>query len=170
MIRGFLHSIAWGNPYTEPPDGAPRVLAEVFTLDREPPDDFKRFEYTPGGGYSYFIQHVTPPLKQLPPKTLASVRRKRVERRIRRKYPLLADYLLEEEIAKKPDYYAGITNTELAKRHNAVLEAERTRYLELVNRVGEMVVFAQEPAACKERAQRLRTELVSQKAGRGHGE
>ncbi len=33
----FRWSIAWRNPYTAPPDGRPRLLAEVVTPTRYPP-------------------------------------------------------------------------------------------------------------------------------------
>jgi hypothetical protein len=30
-MTGYWHKIEWGSPYSEPPAGAPRVLAETYT-------------------------------------------------------------------------------------------------------------------------------------------
>ena len=46
---------------------------------------------------------------KLPVKTLARVRCKRLERRVRAKTPLFANEFTADELARKPDYYNGIT-------------------------------------------------------------
>jgi hypothetical protein len=58
---GRLFSIEWGNPYTHPPDGAPRVLAEIF-VPHEPgrytpaPPELLGVPHTLGGGYSMSLR------------------------------------------------------------------------------------------------------------------
>lgn len=155
--KGTLHTIQWSNPYTDPPAGAPRVLAEVFTLDRQPPPEFMAFKatITLGGGYSWTVQHIAPPPVQLSRETLAGVRKKRLERRVRAKTPMFADLFIGQEIGKKPDYYAGITDPEIQRRRDEVLAAERERYNELMSRPNVIVIYATEPTECKERAAQM---------------
>ena len=38
----YVHSVFWGNPYTEPPNGMPRYLLEVENSDRRPKDMLRR--------------------------------------------------------------------------------------------------------------------------------
>ena len=64
--HGTLYTIEWLNKYTSPPNGAPIVLAEVFTLQRQPPAEFERILFSLGGGYGKCIRHVAPPSRQLP--------------------------------------------------------------------------------------------------------
>jgi len=53
-----------------------------------------------------------PPPRQLSTQSLASVRRKRLRRRLDRKHPLLADLIYEQELAARPGFFAGErTNT-----------------------------------------------------------
>lgn len=47
------------------------------------------------------------PPKRLSRASLASVRRKRLRRRLEKKHPLLADMLEAEELAARPAFYAG---------------------------------------------------------------
>jgi len=56
---GYLHRIEWWNPYTAPPHGAPRVLAEIFTDSNVRPLEFP--ECPPGGGYLYTMRYLDPP-------------------------------------------------------------------------------------------------------------
>jgi hypothetical protein len=46
----------------------------------------------------------------LPPESLARVRRKRLTRRVTAKVPMFADHFIDAELARKPDYYDGITD------------------------------------------------------------
>jgi len=48
-----------------------------------------------------------PPRRQLSRESLATVRLKRLRRRLERKAPLFADQLEAEEIARRPAFYAG---------------------------------------------------------------
>lgn len=48
------------------------------------------------------------PPRRLSQQSLASVRRKRLRRRLERKHPLFAEELFQREIAQRPDHFAGI--------------------------------------------------------------
>ena len=50
---------------------------------------------------------IYPERRKLSKEGLASVRQKRLRRRLERKFPLFADALFEEELAKKPEFFAG---------------------------------------------------------------
>lgn len=161
-IEGDLHQIAWGNRYTEPPAGAPRVLAEVFVVDRRVPAEFAAFRWTPGGGYSHFQGHITPPPKELSKETLAAVRRKRLARRVQAKTPLFAEQFIADELARRPEYYDGITDEKLQQAKDRALAEELELYLELIQRIGRVIIYAQEPPECQARAAALRAEFAAQ--------
>lgn len=50
------------------------------------------------------------PPKQLSKESLASVRQKRLRRKLDKKHPLFAAQLFEEELKRNPDFYAGERN------------------------------------------------------------
>lgn len=156
---GTLYSIEWTNPYSEPPDGAPRVLAEVYTLGREPPAEFAKIRFSLGGGYGKCVRHVSPPGKQLPSQTLARVRQKRLARRINAKVPLFAEFFIQKEMEKKPEFYKGITDPALQKAHDDVQAEEWERYQGYLVHLGEVIVYADEPQECKTRATQLKVEI-----------
>jgi len=68
-----------------------------------------------------------------------------LERRVNKKFPLFAEQFVSEEIARKPDYYDGITDAEIQKRHDDVIAAEWLRYLALISRPDQVIVYADEP-------------------------
>jgi hypothetical protein len=160
-ITGRLYTIEWNNPNTAPPAGAPRVLCEVFTLGNKPPAAFEQFPHSIGGGYSYTSRHVAPPVKQLPQETLARVRQKRLARRVEKKVPLFADFFIQQEIKRKPDYYNGITDAELQQKKDDVAASELERYLDYISRIDLVIVYAPEPQECRERSERIRAEMAA---------
>lgn len=127
-VIAWEYSVRWGNPYTEPPDGMPRVLLTV----QVPP--------SPGGGapgappeidrvwreanaafvaslppgspvkwpWSVCLHDVLPPPRQLSDEAKFRLRRMRLERRMLRKYPMFAEQFVREMLLRKPDYY-GLT-------------------------------------------------------------
>lgn len=150
-MAGTLYQIRWSNPYTEPPSGAPRVLAEFFSANEsKPPEDFYQL-FTIGGGYSVFVQHVPDVIKPLSQKTLAEVRRKRLKRRLNKKYPLFAEQFEQEEIEKNPGYYSGMTDTNIEIARQEVIENEKKRLEYLKSIDGNLVIYAHEPDECKRR-------------------
>lgn len=163
MSAGRLFRVEWNNPYTEPPDGAPRILAEIFlpdAVDGKPPPEIRAIPVTPGGGYSLSIRAISPPSRQLPVQTLARVRRKRLERRVRAKTPLFADEFIAGELARKPDYYAGITDPGIEARKQAALEHERAEREVLLGRPNTLIVYGAEPETCRLRAEQTRREFL----------
>lgn len=164
-IEGRLYQIAWSR-YTDPPEGSPRVLCEVFTMGNKPPVEFDNFPRSLGGGYSLYSCHIAPPPKQLPPETLAVIRKKRLARRLNAKVPMFAEQFIEEELTKKPDYYNGITDAHLQTAKDDTLAREWARYYDLISRIDQVVIYAQEPQVCKDQAARLRAEMldIQQKA------
>jgi len=138
---GAIWSVRWNNPYTDPPGGRPRVLIEVYRPEGhpeargiKPPAAVQRVldEHGPGGGYGLHWQPVTLPPKKIPAEKLAIIRRKRLKRRILRKYPLFAEKFIAEELARKPDYYNGITDPSLEAARDLVASAEEARVAELI--------------------------------------
>jgi len=108
---GFLHELRWYSPYTEPPSGQPRVLAEVY-LPIEHPDcrcgtaEFCAL-FRPGNGYVHNITAISPPPRPQKTETTARLRRLRVERRMQKRAPLFTDELLADELERRSAYYAG---------------------------------------------------------------
>jgi hypothetical protein len=160
-IIGTLHQIAWGNPYTEPPDGAPRVLAEFFTPGHatQTPASIRAFPHTLGGGYGLAVTHFTPPIRRQPPQILASIRQKRLRRRIERQAPMFADQLFAQELTRKPEYYQGLTDAHLEQARADEEHAYAARLAYLQAHALTLIVHAQEPPACGERARQILREL-----------
>ena len=81
---------------------------------------------------------------------------------------MFADFFIDQEMEKKPDYYNGITDERLKQAHDAVLKSEWERYYRLINRPGEVIVYADEPQECKDKSARLKTEMTAiQQRARG---
>jgi hypothetical protein len=166
MKTGRLFRIEWGNPYCDPPQGAPRILAEIFVPGhptRTPPE-LLAVPVSLGGGYSLTSRHIAPPARSLPQESLASLRRKRLVRRINARAPLFAEAFIEQELAGKPDYYDGQTDPGLETRRKAVLDREQAERDELWSRPNQLIIYGQEPQACRERSARLRTEIQAIKS------
>ena len=130
-VLGSVWSLRWYNPYTTPRDGLPRVRAEVFFPVGHPnygwggcPVELSELHVL-GSGWVISWCPIDAPLKPLSQKALAAVRQKRLARRVKAKYPLLADQIIEEELAKKPDYYAGITDERIEAERQEVLTSEK---------------------------------------------
>ena len=142
---GVLIQLAWRNPYTQPPNGL-RVLAEIFRPQSAPgariaPAEFD-FLHTFGDGYGNVFSFPSfSPMRELPPESLATVRRKRTARRMQKKYPLFADQFTQEAITENPEYYAGITRDDLAVAKAAVLSREAERMAYLSAHLGELMIY-----------------------------
>ncbi len=170
-LKGFIHSIQWSNPYTSPPSGAPRILAEVFTLGRMAPPEFNLVQYSRGGGYVKTIAYVEEvEIKELSRESLANVRKKRLARRVNSKVPMFAEFFIEQEVAKKPDYYDGITDDQITKNREEALEYHARRIAFFRTRIGMVIVHGQEPQECKEVAQRLQDDLSGCRSGVGESD
>jgi hypothetical protein len=157
---GRLYRVEWANPYTVPPDGAPRILAEIFVpgWTGSAPAEIENFPRSLGGGYSLTSRHVSPPPRSLPQASLANVRQKRLARRMNRKAPMFAEQFITDELRRKPAYYAGITDPDIEQRRNARIDEERTEWQGYWSRPNQLVVYGQEPEACRLRAEQLLAE------------
>src|SRR5437870_6830075 len=111
--RPFRFSIKWGNPYTNPPEGMPRELMSITRVQQStrdiPAEITQALEKVarPGSRWSVFvgIDEDARPRRRLSPQAKASIRRKSLERRVRKKAPLLADSIIADEIAANPNYF-----------------------------------------------------------------
>lgn len=110
MNRAFTFELSWGNPYTTPPDGAPRTLLSVtreVSSTANVPEEI-RAAWRPGNGYAIRIYPANEPApRRISQAGRASIRRKRLEARTRRKLPLFYDQVVAEALAARPDYFAG---------------------------------------------------------------
>ena len=112
-LQPILFAIQWSNPYTNPPEGMPRELIAITRMQestRDIPPEIQRVIETvarPGSGWglSIGIDEDARPKRRLSPQTRASIRRKSLERRVRKKAPLLADSIIADEIAANPNYF-----------------------------------------------------------------
>jgi len=108
-----LYRLAWGNPYTQPPDNLPRVVATE--IGRRGPDGFPGIaalcaaspRFGLGSGYSV---HFYGAIDEKPPRRLSgearqSIRRKALRRRQERNNPLFAEVAIEAAQARNPEYY-----------------------------------------------------------------
>ncbi len=133
---GFRYAIEWANPYTSP--NGEKVLLEIFeTLEQRekrgggiPQEviDYYKSNVGYGSGYAVTFKAITMPHKPLDTDMLGKIRRKRLERRMRSKYPLFADMLIREEIENRADYYQGVTDREIEKKKQARLDDELAEY------------------------------------------
>lgn len=98
-------SLKWSNPYTNPPDGMPRVLVEQIVPRGVRPDEVDR-QHVLGSGYAIHFQAIssTPP-RQLSREAKQSIRRKAAARRIEKAAPLFAASLIPQTIASQPEYF-----------------------------------------------------------------
>lgn len=141
---GFLWQLAWANPYTDPPSGQPRLLAEIYVPCDYPGQGASKRPanllalHKLGSGYSVSSRAIMPAPRQLSTEALASTRQKRLRNRMEKQAPLLADQLYADELAAKSDYYAGITDADLQAARDRTLageDAERQRLLANPNRL-----------------------------------
>lgn len=78
-----------------------------------------------GPMYCHVIKAVSRFPKELDKGKLASLRKKRLQRRMEEAYPLFAEIFMEEEMKRKTDYYNGITDPHLrAAREEVRMEHE----------------------------------------------
>ena len=112
-FRPIRFAIRWGNPYTNPPEGMPRELMAITRMQVStrdiPPEIQQLLENVarPGSGWGLTvgIDEDARPKRRLSPQARASIRRKSLERRVRKKAPLLADSIIADEIAANPNYF-----------------------------------------------------------------
>lgn len=85
---------------------------------------------TPGDGYGIALRAIEAPIKERPPEVKASIRRKALQRRMNKKYPLFASQFITDTIAARPGYYLEGTSEGDAMRRE-VLDAEAAEHARL---------------------------------------
>jgi hypothetical protein len=91
----------------------PRVLMTISRMQEStqdiPPEILQALETVaqPGSGWSLFvgIDEDSRPKRRFSPQAKASIRRKSLERRIRKIAPLFADRIIADEVAANPEYF-----------------------------------------------------------------
>lgn len=146
-VVGYRYTIEWSNPYKMPEIGQPLVKAEMFetVIQREKrlktdrnsiPSEFSAL-HEPGDGYCVCWRAISEPMKQLSKETLAGIRKKRITRRMQKKYPLFAEEMIKKAINENPEYYAGITRADLQADKDQVIDEERAIYEEFMKVAGQ---------------------------------
>jgi hypothetical protein len=126
------YTVQWGNPYTEPPDGLPRVLARVQVSAPhgagapDVPDEIGRVwseanaafvASLPSGTpatwpWGIYVSVIDPAQRQASDEARFRRRRQNLIRRIRRRYPMFAEQMIREALERNPAYY-GLTLDEV---------------------------------------------------------
>jgi hypothetical protein len=112
-LRPILFAIKWGNPCTNPPEGMPRELIAVTHMQestRDIPLEISEALETvarPGSGWALCsgIDEDARPKRRLSLQAKGSIRRKALERRVRKKAPLFADLIIADELTANPSYF-----------------------------------------------------------------
>jgi len=119
-LKPWRFEIAWANPYTNPPDGEPRVLMSVTRVQvggNPVPDEitqrYAQVGYGTGwcitcGVDSDFVEKKRLE-RALSPEQKARIRRRNLERRAAKHAPLFADQIVAEALEQSPGYYEGGT-------------------------------------------------------------
>ncbi|WP_448205318.1 hypothetical protein [Azospirillum sp. sgz302134] len=103
-------SVHWSNPYTQPPCGLPRTVWQVavpFGTDTKAVLEACGPDFEIGSGWTVGISIQTPPGAKWSDEAKGRVRRRNLKTRLDKKVPLLADLLYQEQLAHRPDYFAG---------------------------------------------------------------
>jgi hypothetical protein len=145
---GFLLRVEWNHQYTEPPNGWPRLLAEMYVpkedynaLHGKMPESIASFPRPLGCGYSLHVQAIHTPIKSRSKEMLMATRQKLLAKRMTRKYPLFAAAFAAQEVARKPAYYIegiGACQTE----REALLAREKAEFEQYTARPNQLVVYA----------------------------
>jgi len=141
----FLFRISWFNPYTNPPEGKPRVLAEMSAEKSHPvPTEYQEVlkRLAPiGSGYGIGITCITPRLKdrEWSVERKAANRRKLLQGRVNKAAPLFAEDIIKAEVAKKPEYFQGTSACDEA--HDRVLQEQEETYKKWAENIGKLFVY-----------------------------
>lgn len=104
--------ISWANPYTQPPNGGPRIRLSVTRLQSStwpnPPVIDKAYSIIGlGTGWCVRVIPHMPEPRKLSPEAKGKIRRRNMEKRIQAKAPLFANDLIQIELESRPGYFAG---------------------------------------------------------------
>jgi hypothetical protein len=107
---GFLYSVEWLNPNTQPPNGKPRITAALYLRCDYPgqgarlPAEIEKLHEL-GDGYTVAVAAILPEPKRWTPERKFAYRRRMLENRMRKKYPMFSDQYIQEVLTKKPAYF-----------------------------------------------------------------
>lgn len=74
------------------------------------------------------------------PEAKAALRRKRLERRMKQRYPLFAEQFVSEKVAARPSYYLeGAADGDAERKR--ILEAEREYYEYMAANIGRLFIY-----------------------------
>ena len=114
MAANWRCRLFWGNPFTSPPDGRPRIVKAILCDKPYPiPSEIQEMsgpgsDFAPGTGWTIgwecIEQH---PVKRWSTKAKARVRKLNLQRRIEKRFPLFAADFIATELARRPRYFAG---------------------------------------------------------------
>ena len=110
-MKWYRWEARWSNPYTAPPDGQPRIRATTQTpytagSSRTPPEIAAAAPIGSGYCVAVSVTDDQPP-RRFSQAAKARIRRRNLERRIQRRAPLFAAELLQAELDRRPEYFAG---------------------------------------------------------------
>lgn len=108
-----VYRLEWHSPYTDPPEGRPRVLAEHTipdwrTSDKQCPAWLDKMHWA-NRGYciSWTSYWRNKPDRSWSKARKGEARRRNLRKRIEAKWPMFAEMMIAEEMARYPSYYAG---------------------------------------------------------------
>ena len=106
----------WGNPYTSPPDGMPRIIRTVLcdSTCRPYPVEIAELlalpDYAPGTGWTVGYECIEQrPIRRWSQAAKAKVRQGNLRKRIEKKFPLFAEEFIRAELSARPSYYEAAT-------------------------------------------------------------
>jgi hypothetical protein len=71
---------------------------------------------------------IHPPTREMSQAARASIRRKRMEKRMQKKYPLFAKDFIRAELERRPQYFSGEGDPAVEQLRQEVLDRERAVY------------------------------------------
>lgn len=104
----FRFRLFWGNPYTQPPNGMPRIVKAVLSDNsRTYPEELKQLladpEFGPGTGWAVGCERIDQrPVRRWSQAAKARVRQGNLRKK---KFPLFAEDFIAAELAARPEYY-----------------------------------------------------------------
>lgn len=150
---GYLFAVRWMYPANrvEKAPGGVHVKAIYFSRERmsDAPEILQAL-HVPGDHYCISHSFPSAPTRPMSPEARASMRRKRLERRAKAKYPLFADQIVAEELARKTSYYNGVTDEVIARDYEHELELEQQSWNWLNDHAEELIHWNSIPDFVKE--------------------
>lgn len=103
MVR---YSLAWRLPHEAP--AGPRVLKSMLVERGSPcPPEIMQL-WKPGEGYAICWELVTQrPIRRWSREAKSKARIRNLRRRMEKKFPLFAEAFIQEELSRRPQYYAA---------------------------------------------------------------